>query len=152
MNKKITAITTLALVGIFALGGTVAAYASSNNSGQTGTANKATTAVVAQQKETADQELTSANTKTAITEGQAKQIALNSIQGGTFKAIELEDENGVIVYGVKIQAGTNVYDVKVDANKGTIIKSEQDNDQNEQNGVEEKADTPESSGDAETAD
>lgn len=136
MNKKII---TLTLAGALALGGTIAAYAATNNSGTTSTApNK--TIVEDQDKETNDdQELTAENTKTAITEDQAKQTALASIKDSVFKEIELEDEDGVIVYGVEVQSGNNTYDVKVDANTGSITKSDQDNNENENGKIEKES-------------
>ncbi len=141
MNKKIA---TLVLVGVMAIGSTVAAYAASNNTvlASATTASKAVTVEQAkeqpkeQAKENDEHELTAANTKTAITEEQAKQTALASVKDGVFKSIELEDEDGVIVYGVEIQSGTNTYDVKVDANTGSVVKTDQDNDKNEKSKVE----------------
>lgn len=139
MNMKIT---TLALAGVIALGSTATAYAATNNTVHASSLNTSKGAVVEQSKKSNDQlkeadeqDLTAANTKTAITEEQAKHIAMDSIKGGTFVAIELEDENRVIVYGVEVQSGKDVYDVKVDANTGTIIKSDRDNDKNEKNGI-----------------
>lgn len=124
MNRKIL---TLTLAGVLALGGTVAAYASTNKADMAPSPS-GTAITETQAKEADDQELNAANTKTAITEDQAKQTALASVKGGTFQAIELEDENGVIVYGVQIQSGSQTYDVKVDANSGSIVKSDQGND------------------------
>lgn len=66
------------------------------------------------------------NIKVAIAEDQAKQIALASMPGGVVKSIELEKEDGVIAYNLEITSGTNTYDVKIDANSGTILTSEQD--------------------------
>lgn len=132
MNKKIL---TLTLAGVLALGGTVAAYASTSKADAvSNTSGKAVTE--SQAKEADEQDLNKANTKTAITEDQAKQTALASVKDGTFQSIELEDEDGVIVYGVQIQSGNQTYDVKVDANTGSIVKSEQDNDAAEKGKIE----------------
>jgi uncharacterized membrane protein YkoI len=136
MNKKIL---TLALVGVLALGGTVVAYASTNKAADSVSNTSVKAASEDQSKEKDDQELTTANTKTAITEDQAKQTALASIPDGVFNKIELEDENGVIVYGVEIQSGNNTYDVKVDANTGSIMKSDQDNGENEKGDIEKES-------------
>lgn len=150
MNMKLA---TLALVGVLALGGTVSAYAASNNGVSAGTAasNKAVTVeqqkeqlteknqTKEQGKENDEQELTVANTKTSITEEQAKQTALASVKDGVFKTIELEDEDGVIVYGVEIQSGSNTYDVKVDANSGSIIKTDQDNEKEQKGNIEKES-------------
>ncbi|MDD3062790.1 MAG: PepSY domain-containing protein [Massilibacteroides sp.] len=132
MNKKIL---TLTLAGVLALGGTVVAYASTSKAD---TASNTTGKAVSEQqsKEADDQELNAANTKTAITEDQAKQTAMASVKNGTFQSIELEDEDGVIVYGVEIQSGNQTYDVKVDANTGSIVKTDQDNDAAEKGKIE----------------
>lgn len=84
-----------------------------------------------ERSEEKDDELTLENTNVAITEEQAKATALDSIQGGTFVSIELEDEDGVIVYGVNILSGSTENDVKVDANTGVILKAESGNDTEE---------------------
>lgn len=147
MNMKLA---TLALVGVLALGGTMSAFAASSN--PTPTTALASTGVVNvanpnQQgiekdqtkedgKENDEQALTVSNTKTSITEEQAKQTALASVKDGVFKAIELEDEDGVIVYGVEVQVASNSYDIKVDANTGAIVKTDQGNDQEEKGKIE----------------
>ncbi len=128
MKKKIL---TLTLVGAMALGGTAVAYASTANKAVDAASNPAAK-TVSEEQSNDEQELTAENTKTAITEDQAKQTALASIENGAVKEIELEDEDGVIVYGVEIQSGNDTYDVKIDANTGAIIKSEQDNEDNDQ--------------------
>ena len=48
-----------------------------------------------------------------------------------FVSIELEDEDGVIVYGVEILSGNTENDVKVDANTGEILKTETGDDSEE---------------------
>ena len=147
MNMKLA---TLALVGVLALGGTMSAFAASSNA--TPTAALTSTGVVNMEhpkqqgnekdqtkedgKENDEQALTASNTKTSITEEQAKQTALASVKDGVFKAIELEDEDGVIVYGVEIQSASNSYDIKVDANTGAIVKTDQGNDQEEKGKIE----------------
>lgn len=134
MKKKLI---TVALVGLMALGGTGAVFAAANPMANQITPNTGGTATTKETKESDDQQLTAANTKTAISEEQAKQTALNSIMGGSFVSIELEDEDGVIVYGVEIQAGTTTNDVKVDANTGKVLKNDQANDGNEKNDTKE---------------
>jgi len=132
MNKKIL---TLTLAGVLALGGTVVAYAATSKADTT--SNNAGKAVTKEQlKEADDQDLNAADIKTGITEDQAKQTALASVKNGTFQSIELEDEDGVIVYGIEIQSENQTYDVKVDANTGSILKTDQDNDAAEKDQVE----------------
>ncbi|MEN3003978.1 PepSY domain-containing protein [Dehalobacterium formicoaceticum] len=92
-----------------------------------------------QGEENDEQELNAANTKTSITEEQAKQVALASVKDGVLKELELEDEDGVVVYGVEIQSGSNIYDVKVDANSGSILKMDQDNEKDEKGNIEKES-------------
>jgi uncharacterized membrane protein YkoI len=62
-----------------------------------------------------------------ITSQQASDAALKQVNG-TVKKVELEDENGVVVYGVQIvDASGKSFDVKVDAATGTVAKAESDN-------------------------
>jgi uncharacterized membrane protein YkoI len=66
-----------------------------------------------------------------ITQQQATDAALKQVNG-TVKKVELEDENGVVVYGVEITDATGkTFDVKVDAASGVVTKS--DNGDNENN-------------------
>ncbi|WGS65504.1 PepSY domain-containing protein [Marinitoga aeolica] len=67
------------------------------------------------------------NVKVKLTKDEAKSVALNYING-SITDIQLEDENGNIVYGVLINDGQKIHDVKIDANNGKILKDELDND------------------------
>ena len=78
-----------------------------------------------------DDDTALANVTVALTEDQAKTIALDSIQNGSFVSLELEDEDGVIVYGVEILSGNTENNVKVDANTGEILKTETGDDSEE---------------------
>lgn len=82
-----------------------------------------------------DREHDVTNVKVNITEEQARKIAADFLQGGTIGKLELEDEDGVIVYGIEISDGQKIHDVKVDANTGKIIKDDTDQDE-EKEGVE----------------
>jgi uncharacterized membrane protein YkoI len=68
-----------------------------------------------------------------ITKEAATKTALEKVPG-TVNEVELEDEDGTIVYGFEIVStdGTQ-QDVKVDAQTGKIVKVEADD---EENGVE----------------
>jgi uncharacterized membrane protein YkoI len=62
-----------------------------------------------------------------ITQQQASDAALKQVSG-TVKKVELQDENGVVVYGVQIvDANGKSFDVKVDATTGNVTKAESDN-------------------------
>jgi uncharacterized membrane protein YkoI len=127
MNKRIL---TLALGGIFAVGvafGSLGlinakAFAADNNA-------VAKSAVVAEKGEKEDKEdinLSKANVK--ISREEAKNIALSSQKDAKVLKVELEDEDGTIVYGVEVQTAQKKYDIKIDANTGKILKSEADDE------------------------
>ena len=68
-----------------------------------------------------------------ITEEEAIKTALEKVPG-TVQKVELEDEDGTVVYGIEVKAkDASVQDVKVDAKTGKIIKVEND----DKNGKEE---------------
>jgi uncharacterized membrane protein YkoI len=61
-----------------------------------------------------------------ITRDQAVQKALASVQGQVLK-IELEDENGFLVYGVEVvTADKSIVDIKVDAGSGKVLAMDRD--------------------------
>ena len=68
-----------------------------------------------------------------ITEAESKAIALQKVPG-TVTEVELEDEDGTIIYGVEVQVKDgSKQDVKVDAQTGKIVKVENDDqDENDQ--------------------
>ncbi len=76
--------------------------------------------------------------KASVTADQAKATALAANPGATVVKAELGDENGVIVYSVELSSGA---DVKVDANSGAILSTDQAG-----------SDTKESTGDQEASD
>ncbi|HEY5556097.1 PepSY domain-containing protein [Acetobacterium sp.] len=131
MKKKLI---TLALLVVLALGGTSGVFAAAHETLDPTTQNTFITAATEQPKE-----VTAANTKTTISEDQAKQIAMESVKEGTFVSIGLQDDGGVILYSVQIQSGTNINDVKVDANTGKILKTDQGTSNGEKHHLEEKS-------------
>ncbi len=61
-----------------------------------------------------------------ITLEQAKDVAMANVQGEVLK-IELEEENGFLVYGIEVVApDKTVTDVKIDAGNGDILLVEKD--------------------------
>jgi uncharacterized membrane protein YkoI len=61
-----------------------------------------------------------------LTKEQATASALAQVPG-TVKSVELEDENGTVVYGVQIvDASGKGFDVKVDAKTRKVLKSDSD--------------------------
>ena len=64
----------------------------------------------------------------AVDEARAKQIALDHAGVSESKAydmdIELDDEDGTLVYEVEFKSGNMEYDYEIDAASGTILKHE----------------------------
>ena len=60
-----------------------------------------------------------------ITAEEAKSRA-EEHTGGTALSVELENEDGYLVYGVIIETDSGRYDVKVDAGNGSVLKVEDD--------------------------
>ena len=59
-----------------------------------------------------------------ITAEQARTAALASVPG-TATSVELENEDGNLVYGVSVKTATGERDVKVDAGNGKVLHVEQ---------------------------
>ena len=61
-----------------------------------------------------------------VTKHQAKRIALARVKGGTIKCVELEKENGILIWSIDVaQAGKkDITDVWVDATTGKITAVE----------------------------
>lgn len=78
--------------------------------------------------------------RATISAEQAKVAAEKANPGVTAVKVELDNENGVLVYSVELSNGL---DVKVDAGNGTILHTEpagadQENDEGELNNVQEE--------------
>jgi uncharacterized membrane protein YkoI len=73
-----------------------------------------------------------------ITLGQAKDVALSNVQGEVLK-IELEEENGFLVYGVEIVTPEKIItDIKIDAGNGDILLVEKDTPDTKKDGDEDQ--------------
>jgi uncharacterized membrane protein YkoI len=78
--------------------------------------------------------------KATVTADEAKATALAANPGTTVVTAELGDENGLIVYSVELSNGA---DVKVDAQRGTIVSADQaGSDTTDATGDQEAPDTP----------
>lgn len=67
--------------------------------------------------------------KATITETDANKATLDANKGATIVSTSLEDENGSVIYEVKIKtADGKEADVKVDATTGTILTSDNENE------------------------
>ena len=64
-----------------------------------------------------------------ITPEQAQAAALAQVPG-TVKKVELENEDGNVVYGVEIKTANGESDVKVDAGDGRVLHVEKDGEDN----------------------
>jgi uncharacterized membrane protein YkoI len=62
-----------------------------------------------------------------ITPEQAQAAALAQVSG-TVKKVELENEDGNVVYGVEIKTANGESDVKVDAGDGRVLHIDKDGD------------------------
>ncbi len=62
-----------------------------------------------------------------ITADQAKQAALGQFPGATVKKVDLENENGSVVYSIQLtDKSGKAQDVKVDAGNGKVLATEAD--------------------------
>ncbi|HHB75097.1 MAG TPA: peptidase M4 [Desulfobulbus sp.] len=87
-----------------------------------------------------------------ITLEQAKDAALSNVQGEVLK-IQLEDEDGFLVYGVEIVApDKSISDVKVDAGNGKVLRVDKDSADNERDGYDEEDKNDRHEGDREDND
>lgn len=92
-----------------------------------------------------DPEPNDLNGLTKVTAEQAKEAALAANPGATVSGIELDNENGSLVWSVELSNGA---DVKVDAGNAQVVHTEQpDSDE----GGEEKGETETSEEDAGTS-
>lgn len=64
-----------------------------------------------------------------ITPEQAQAAALAQVPG-TVKKVELENEDGNVVYGIEIKTANGESDVKVDAGDGRVLHVEKDGEDN----------------------
>lgn len=63
-----------------------------------------------------------------ISGSEAIEIALRYVPGEVLK-VELDTENGILVYEITIRSYTGVYyEMKIDANTGEVIEIERDFD------------------------
>ena len=62
----------------------------------------------------------------AISEQQAKDIALKEAQGGQITKFKLDKENGRMVYEIEVMNGNIEKDYEIDAETGAIVKLEQE--------------------------
>ena len=66
----------------------------------------------------------STTTLGAISEQQAKDIALKEAQGGQITKFKLDRENGRMVYEIEVMDGNIEKDYEIDAETGAIVKLE----------------------------
>ncbi len=135
---------TAALLGAFLMGGVALNHASAAPPATPGTP---TTVVQGEAPDTTEAADTTEATAPALnpaqvptTADQAKAAALAKFPGATVKQVELQDENGALVWGVELtDASGAVQDVTIDGNSGQVVSTQADG-----------AETPEAPGAAET--
>ncbi|WP_075617988.1 PepSY domain-containing protein [Paenisporosarcina indica] len=88
-----------------------------------------------EESEENDDNIAELQAKAKLTSDEAQAIALKEVPG-TVNESELEDEDGVVVYGFEIQSTNGVQDVKIDAATGKVVKVEADNEAEGQEGNE----------------
>ncbi|MFF2753224.1 PepSY domain-containing protein [Psychrobacillus sp. NPDC058041] len=83
-----------------------------------------------------DDNIADLQAKAKLTSDEAQVIALKEVPGTVNKS-ELEDEDGVVVYGFEVKtASGEMKDVKVDAASGKIVKVESDSENEGKEGKE----------------
>jgi uncharacterized membrane protein YkoI len=127
----------LGLVAVLLMTMSVAVFASTGK-GTITSEKKVETSAVDNEKEDSDTEESAqdeaiVDANVALSETEAIQIATASLDSAAvFTKAELEDENGTIVYGVEFTLDKQELDVKVDANTGAVLASDQDDDKEDQ--------------------
>lgn len=61
-----------------------------------------------------------------VTADQARETALQAVPGATVTDVDLEEEDGFLVYEVDLRDGTTEYDLIVDAGSGAVLCTERD--------------------------
>jgi len=80
------------------------------------------------------EESTQLTSLATITEEQAKKIAIGSVDStlvGELTDVELENEDGNVVYAIEFTKDGIETDVKIDAGNGKVLKIESDNDESD---------------------
>lgn len=116
---------TAALLGAFLLGGMALDHASAAPPATPGTP---TTVVQGEQPEANEANEPAPNpAQVKTTADQAKAAALAKFPGATIKQVELQDENGKLVWGVTLtDTSGQAQDVKVDGDSGQVVSVEAD--------------------------
>ena len=83
------------------------------------------------------QELAQLTRLAKITEGQARASAIKLV-GEAINKVELENENGNIVYSIEVVKNNMKRDVKVDAGNGKILKIDESIDNGKENEIDKK--------------
>ena len=107
-----------------AVGGSTPSTAEADNTQEPAYTSSVTTIDVENDNEADEASALAGSAK--ITADEARNAALAAVPG-TAGEVELENENGNVVYGVEItDASGATYDIKVDAGNGTVLAQEAD--------------------------
>ncbi len=87
-----------------------------------------TTAAVAKENKEQDQDSAKLEAQAGITKADAEKLALAKAPGGKVKEVELEEEDGVLVWSIDIATpGTkDITEVLVDAKTGKVVSVEKE--------------------------
>jgi uncharacterized membrane protein YkoI len=119
--KKLTAV----LTGIFVIGGTAALVAATSGEEQGGTDSADASFMTGAETGSDDDQTDEGNEPGRISKKQAGDIAL-SILDGKIDEIELDREDGVLIYEVEVKYQGEDYDFDIDAETGEILKIDDD--------------------------
>ena len=126
MRSKIAAIVLGAGVAVTA--GAAIAHAATPTPGQSAVQQPASPGSVnapAEQPEASEaDEAKSLQGLAKVTADQAKAAALAQYPGATVATVQLENENGSVVYSIELTQSGKAYDVKVDAGDAKVLHSE----------------------------
>src|SRR6478736_3503309 len=128
-TKLIASVLALGIAG----GGAVGAHSiqAAHSTQPTSTVSQEATATVEKQDPNEQAKL---QKEATITQDEATKTVLEQYQDGTINQVELEDEDGSVVYGFDVVSKDGKsYDVKVDAKTGEITKADNDKEVNDDN-------------------
>lgn len=120
MKKKIVLYVALAVLTLGIIGGATAVFASQSFA-----------------PDTEENDPIIDPSSVTVTQEQAIQTVLAQYPNAVIGQIELEDENGSVVYGIHITVAGITFDVKVDASNNVILHADSDNgDQSEEDSLD----------------
>jgi uncharacterized membrane protein YkoI len=124
----------LGFLAISALGGTAYQVSAQSNNNQN-SAPVIQKTVEAEANDDNDAVSPSVLAQVKISESQARQIALTANPTTTIKTIVVGDEDGKAIYEIDLSNNT---EVKIDAVNGSILKADNESDEQDDNSIDQK--------------